>query len=123
MEVNSLWGAVLVQGILLAKYLRNDDRNLRITETHPKALLCLLKAHDRSKELEELLEGKGIPVDGSKDEDCRDAVISAYAAWHMVEHGDANDWKDLFCEEYSWIELIDRPVSYWMFIPEKGKAK
>lgn len=39
MQLNSLQGAALVQGIMLAKLARDDDPSVRITETHPKALL------------------------------------------------------------------------------------
>jgi predicted nuclease with RNAse H fold len=39
LSINSLQGAVLVQGIILAKELRRVFPNIKITESHPKALL------------------------------------------------------------------------------------
>jgi predicted nuclease with RNAse H fold len=42
-SVNSLRGAVVVQGIMLAMRLRERHPNLPITETHPKALLVALE--------------------------------------------------------------------------------
>jgi predicted nuclease with RNAse H fold len=41
-QVNSLRGACLVQGIMTAQLLRSRLPSIRITETHPKALLWLI---------------------------------------------------------------------------------
>jgi predicted nuclease with RNAse H fold len=46
-SINSLRGAVLVQGVLLAMVLRRRHPDLPITETHPKALLVARKLEKR----------------------------------------------------------------------------
>lgn len=42
LAVNSLWGSVLAQGVLLGTRLCQDFDDLAITEAHPKALRVLL---------------------------------------------------------------------------------
>lgn len=105
LAVNSLWGSVLVQGILLAKYLY-DAHKLNITETHPKALLQLLRETDDGKELDDLIEGLG-------NEHERDATVSAFAAWKMQMKADG--WKDIY---KPYTDLGDPPFGvpsgYWM---------
>ena len=105
LAVNSLWGSVLVQGILLARYLY-DTHKLNITETHPKALLRLLKGSNDGKELDDLIEGL-------ENDHERDATVSAFAAWKMQTKADG--WKDIY---KSCTDLGDPPFgvpsSYWM---------
>ena len=107
LAVNSLWGSVLVQGVLLGKYLRDEYKpEIQITETHPKALLQLLKGEDDGTQLENLIQG-------IEDEHERDATISAFAAWKMRRKADG--WKDI----YKWNSdlgdpLFGVPYSYWM---------
>ena len=62
-QVNSLRGACLVQGVLLARYLWDWKPGLPITETHPKALLHLLRhsGQPEMKKLVRLIEGTGEP--------------------------------------------------------------
>ena len=86
MAVNSLQGAVTIQGVLLGKYLYRTY-GLNITETHPFALLQILQGTDDGNALENL-------VAGLPSEHERDATISAFAAWKM-QFG-ANSWRDLY---------------------------
>lgn len=74
-SVNSMWGAVLVQGILFAMQIRQRFPHVEITEVHPKALLValLLKSDAAIKER--------FQVHGEwATEDERDAVIAATSA-------------------------------------------
>ena len=108
LEVNSLWGACLVQGILLGSYL-HQEFNVPITEAHPKALLWLLCAAE-SAQLTQLTNGRS--------EHERDAVLAAFAAWSM--HHRSPGWRNLYWGEPNPILPLGTPVSYWMPIPEGG---
>ena len=117
MEVNSLPGAVLVQGILLGASLYQRFR-APITEAYPGALRCLLEACHDNKSLPPELEDhkaklKRSPID--KDNHEWDALAAAYAAWCM--HRQAPGWRDLFSEEPDPVLPLGTPVSYWMPIP------
>ncbi len=107
LEVNSLWGAVLVQGILLASYLHQEFNAVPITEAHPKVLLCLLDDSE-SAQLAPLIRG-------ISNEHKRDAVTAAYAAWSM--HRRTPGWRNLYWDEPNPILPLRTPVSYWMPIP------
>ena len=113
LAVNSLWGSVLAQGVLLGKYLHKTYPDLQITETHPKALL-------------QLLTGEGNGGDSGKllnclfgNEDKRDAAISAYAAWKMWKDDEDPTWRNLYHDEPGMINPFCTPVSYWMPIPHR----
>ena len=106
LEVNALWGAVLVQGVLLASYLHQEFNAVSITEAHPKVLLCLLDGAESAR-LTQL--ANGLP------EDERDAVWAAFAAWSM--HRRAPGWRNLYWDEPNPILPLKTPVSYWMPIP------
>jgi hypothetical protein len=73
-SANSLQGAALVQGALLAQELRAKYPSLPITETHPKALLKALKISDADIKPESGLTGTW-----SSDHE-RDAIVGAIAA-------------------------------------------
>ena len=79
----------------------------KITETHPKVLLYLLKALEQDEEINKLIRGLG--------EHERDAVISAFAAWAMLKK--LKGWRDLCQDENSPVQPFDTPVNYWMPIP------
>ena len=106
LEVNALWGAVLVQGILLASYLYQEFNAVPITEAHPKVLLHLLEESESAR-LTELAAGRS--------EHERDAVVAAFAAWSM--HRRAPGWRNLYWDEPNPILPLKTPVSYWMPIP------
>ena len=108
LEVNALWGAVLVQGVLLRSYLRQEFNDVPITEAHPKVLPCLLDGAE-SAGLTQL--ANGLP------EDERDAVRAAFAAWSM--HRRLPGWRNLYWDEPNPILPLRTPVSYWMPIPRE----
>lgn len=101
-SVNSLRGAALAGGALLASRLREVFPGIQITESHPKALLCALN-----------LDGTAFATrfgiqDVWGDEHQRDAVIGAICArdgfmgrWAI----DLADYRD---------GLEQDPKSYWL---------
>ena len=85
-QVNSLRGACLVQGVLLARYLSDWNPGLPTTEAHPKALLHLLRDSGRNDmtNLARLIEGP------QRSEHERDATLSAIGAWAMYRRARAD---------------------------------
>jgi predicted nuclease with RNAse H fold len=110
-SVNSLRGAVIVQGIMLAMRLRERLPELPITESHPKALL-LARRLDRApwSKFTEMFELKGAqPGDLHQ----RDALLGAVAA----REGASGRWRDLSLDrdpnELDPKRLWFGSVSYW----------
>ena len=101
-STNSLRGAALVGGALLASAMRQDYPNMRITETHPKALLIGMKCSG-----EEFLRKYGLsPMWNNEHE--RDAVIGAVS----VREGFEGRWTiDLSKRRY---ESEQDPKNYWL---------
>lgn len=114
-SVNSLRGACLVQGIMAARLLRSKFPRIRITESHPKALLWLLKIANNRRPVSEVtlthladfLECK--TPNFSEDE--RDAAIGALAAAAMSS--EEKGWRDLALDETDAFPPVS-PVEYWM---------
>ncbi len=109
-QVNSLMGACLVQGVLLARTLWREFDNIPITETHPKALRFLLK---RRADLELPAVLQRIGTESNHQQDARTSAYAARAMYNRTE-----GWRDLYREPTS-INPFDTPVSYWMPIPEQ----
>lgn len=115
---NSLVGAVLMQGLLIALQLREKNQNVKITEAHPSALRQLAKAKGQHKPLNHLTDQIT-----DRDPGChmRDATIAAYAAWAM--HKEMDGWSDLYKREPCPVQPCCTPVSYWMPIKcSRGKC-
>ena len=129
--VNSLQGACVVQGLLLARYLMDTCWDLAITESHPKAL-CHLLCHtgqqdmvhrltaglaDRKRDPTLCLCGCGDPTKpkASLADHKRDATLSAISAWAAV-YGTPPRWQNLYVEveEPFRINPFNIPISYWM---------
>ena len=104
MPVNSLKGACLIQGVLLACQIHQVFK-CSITEAHPGA----------SIRIDTCMPGKIKRLPSNEHQ--RDSAFAAYAAraMYMKEEG----WRNLFEEEASPIRPLDIPVSYWMPIPEQ----
>ena len=100
-SLNGLRGAVLYQGPVLARMLRQHFEALRLTEALPSALRNLL--NPVPPELER--------IDGETPHQ-KDARTAAYAAWCMYRT--APGWRDLSLDEQRAFLLLDFPVSYWM---------
>lgn len=114
-EVNSLRGACLAQGIMTANLLRKGVPAIRITESHPKALLWLLKV-DRKRRKPTKVKMSDLRAfmtceSEELSEHERDAALGAFAAWAMVTK--RTDWRDLFKDEDKPFVPVP-PVEYWM---------
>ena len=105
-HVNSLRGACVAQGMLVAVDLRALYPHLVVSECHPKALLWLIGADGDVGEFAGYVRG----VEGRSEHE-RDAAISCLSAWAAVHK--PVDWRDLAVldpEHYSPVS----PVTYWM---------
>ena len=104
-SVNSLKGAALVGGALLASTLRDKFPDLMVTESHPKALLQA-KSLDHA---DAAAVSMHFGVDGAwDDEHQRDAVIAAVCA----RKGFQGDWTvDLADRRFT---LEQNPKNYWL---------
>ena len=129
LKVNSLWGAVVVQGALLAKYL-SETWNLKITESHPGVLRHLLHCDAGLEIIRRLTShlhdcprnGKdcscGCKNKGGHQPNCdvgghrRDATLAAISAWAMIHQQDG--WEDLYEREPQPVQPFNTPVAYWM---------
>jgi hypothetical protein len=114
-QVNSLRGACLVQGIITAHLLRKRVPAIPITESHPKALLWLLKVATEHCPVAEVgmshLRAFITCEADTLSEHERDAALGAVAAWAMMTK-QAN-WRDLFENEDEPFVPVS-PVEYWM---------
>lgn len=117
-DVNSLRGACIVQGILTAHLLRDRFPNIRITESHPKALLWLLKIANKRRRVVDVRMSnlsKVIACERNTLSDHeRDAALGAFAASAMVKG--CEGWRNLFLEEDEPFVPVEQ-VEYWMPVP------
>jgi predicted nuclease with RNAse H fold len=112
-SVNSLPGAVLVQGIMLAIRVREKHPGLPITETHPKALL-LARGLGKNPQWLQLTKTFGLDGPAPENEHRRDALLSAVAA----REGEQGHWRDISRLERGRDELDPKQlcfghVDYW----------
>ncbi|MBS1196481.1 MAG: hypothetical protein H6R18_266 [Proteobacteria bacterium] len=101
-HVNSLRGACLVQGILVARLAANLWPSVIVTEAHPKALL---RVHPAAREF----ISENLPNAPSEHE--RDAALAAFAAWAAAER--FSGWQDIRLEEQAPFFPSGHTVSYW----------
>jgi hypothetical protein len=111
-----LRGACVVQGMVTAVLLRKALPGVAITESHPKALLWLLRIADRDRHpagvsLLSLPQFSVPPSAGITDPE-RDAAIGTLCAWGMFYGPDG--WRDLRLEEQDPYSPITPPLGYWM---------
>ena len=110
-SVNSLRGAILTQGILLAMRLRARSPSLPVTETHPKALLKALRLSRKPWKV--IADRFGLDGNVPPDEHEFDALLGAVAA----REGMRQSWSDLsICRGPSELDPNDMwfgPVNYW----------
>lgn len=115
-QLNSLRGACLVQGPLIAKLLMDEFPSIAITETHPKALLFLLGLANRQNPPSDIGIGnlsEYVHVDaGQYSEHERDSVLGAVASWISLKQ--QGEWRDLAQEEQGLIVPFDYKPAYWM---------
>lgn len=115
-QLNSLRGACLVHGIAAAMLLRRRVPTLRITETHPKALLWHLgiAAPDRDPSTVDISDVPRLVRSRLQrlGEHERDAAISCGAAFAFATR--LSGWRDLAAEEPDPLFLMPNAVAYWM---------
>ena len=115
-QINSLRGACIVQGPLIANILLRFFPKIAITESHPKALLYLLGIANKQKKpsmvsLADLSEY----IDCDKrmtSEHERDALLGTVTAFAQREK--RQGWRNLFEEERKPITPFNYSVEYWM---------
>lgn len=113
---NSLRGAMLVQGAVIAKLLRRSWENLPITETHPKVLYQALSGRSYGRKgvtqgmWSWLSENIGCDVNGRSEHEI-DALMSAWAA----REGSAKRWLEDLRKKSSDSEVFDavEDTHYW----------
>jgi Protein of unknown function (DUF429) len=110
-SVNSLKGAAVVQGILLAMKLREKYPTIKITESHPKALLKAIKLLDDN---DEVFRRKFELSGEFSSEHGRDALVAAVSA----REGFSGRWTTDLSLNTTSLEINPKklwfgPVSYW----------
>ena len=119
-QVNSLRGACLAQGIMTAQLLRSEAPTVRITESHPKALLWLIEVATKERPVIDVrMSHLGKFIAGEADtlsDHQRDAALGAVAAWAMFVG--LPGWRDLFLDEDQTFVPV-APVEYWMPIEKR----
>ena len=118
LTVNSLQGAVAVQGVLLARHL-SAEWDLKITESHPKVLDYLLanggNQYNDERQMAQALV-VGLNATPSQDHE-RDATLSAVSAWAAIQDPPLPYWQNLYDGDDCLFNPSGVPVSYWMPIP------
>ena len=116
-HVNSLRGACLVQGMMAALLLRQDNAALSTSEAHPKALLWLLEVATKEHHPSSVSLGSLSPFFRSDRHDQpteheRDAALGALSAWAMVRKPEA--WCHLSRLDEGFMSPLVPPPGYWM---------
>jgi predicted nuclease with RNAse H fold len=101
-HVNSLRGACLVQGVLVARLAAETWPHAQISEAHPKALLKVSRA---ARLFAETIASQ------TQSEHERDSALAAFTAFQLVSG--SNGWKDLAKSESKPYFTIGKPVAYW----------
>jgi predicted nuclease with RNAse H fold len=123
-HVNSLRGACLIQGMLVAMLCRKRiAKGIPLTETHPKALLWLIRIANRERPparvaTADLNDYVQLSRAEQASEHERDAVLSAVAAFAMDSQH--NGWHDLYAHEPNAITPLSPPPGYWMPLNPEG---
>ena len=99
---NSLQGAALVGGALLACRVRRSFPNVRITESHPKALMLAFNLGEK-----DFAKEYGLSVAWENEHE-RDAAIAAVCA----REGFEGRWPGDFAKER--YDLEEDPEKYWL---------
>ena len=111
--LNALWGAVTVQGVLVAHHVAVAWPNVDLTESHPRALRCLLHAHGQPATVNMVNQ-----LTAGLDDHQLDATLAAVSAWaarHQNQPG--TGWQNLYEQEPGLVGPFDLDASYWMPMP------
>jgi hypothetical protein len=108
LSVNSLQGACLAQGIMIASLLRREYPDLCITEAHPKAYLKVTGTDD--KDISSLCDLKwDNKIDANYH--LRDAALACVAAWHMLNPTNCENLYER--DRGGEVFLPVNDISYW----------
>ena len=110
---NGLYGAVLMQGALLARIL-TATWDLTISESHPTVLDLLLPHNGQPA----VVDMRDALMDGLRDDVTpheRDATLAAISAWAAIQRPPG--WQNLYDQDPRLINPSQIPASYWMPIP------
>ncbi len=103
--INSLRGASLVQGIIVAGLSQERWPDVAITEAHPEALLQICP------DAEDFLSEIKLNFNVKNDHE-RNATLGAYTAW--AYHQRRTGWQDLRAMETNIFDVLpDSPPRYW----------
>lgn len=117
LSVNSLAGAVAVQGVLLVRHL-SAVWDLAITESHPKALEYLLENLGQHRAVHQMALALTANLNNAPGNDHeRDATLSAVSAWAAIRRRTSPNWQNLYDGDDCLFNPSGIPVSYWMPIP------
>ena len=117
---NALYGAVLMQGLIVAKHLR-EKWDLMITETHPKVFRHLLSCVNQPQ-LAEMVTPLTADLPPQDQHNCEsqheiDATLGAMAAWTAIRCRYDPQWRDLYRGDLNLFNPSGIRVSYWMPMP------
>lgn len=117
LAINSLYGAVLAQGAMLAVELRGRYPKLPITESHPGLFLRAWgRCFDEKQRFDALKRGFKIHAEPGISDHERDAVIAALAAREGFTRNWTNDLAlKRFPEEQDPTTYWLAPMHYWWF--------
>ena len=117
LPINSLYGAVVVQGSLLVRHL-SHKWDLAISESHPKVLehlLCHMGQPEMVCMVNQLTEKLCPQNDRDPIRHERDATLCAVSAWAMRHHQPG--WQNLYDGDFGLLNPSPVPVGYWMPSP------
>jgi hypothetical protein len=116
-HVSSLRGACLVQGIVAAMLLREQNPKVPVTEAHPKAALWILREATKQREVTNisamaLTRYLDVGPHAMATDHERDAALGALGAWAMLHQPPG--WKDIFGFDPEAVSPLAAPLGYWM---------
>jgi len=115
-SINSMRGACLIQGVMAAMLFRQRQPGVPLTESHPKAMLWLLREAvpgrpSRDVALADLANYFVGDVHDACDHE-RDAALATLSALALTATLD--DWHNLFPRELKPMTPLDPVPGYWM---------
>ena len=110
--LNALWGAVTVQGVLVAMHLNQAWPGLVLSESHPRALRCLLNdgRYPQTAAMVAHLTA------GLADHEL-DATLAAVSAWAAIyQNQPGGGWQNLYArgQGQGLVAPFGINASYWM---------
>ena len=108
--LNALWGAVTVQGVLVAHHLAAAWPGIVLTESHPRALRCLLHAHGLPATVNMVNQLTAGLADHQLD-----ATLAAVSAWAAIfQNAPGTGWINLYTLQPGLVTPFGINASYWM---------